>query len=133
MIYGPACFYNDNRYRCALPKKPVRIPVVVNFSLQALADSASKLDRLLHACCLHFETKPLDIKSDCRQYRLANCRHMFAYLAHTLYGKNHSEIGRYLGRDHSTILYGVSKVRANKDSHTETIAAIKALLGSKGI
>ena len=47
-----------------------------------------------------------DIKKVCRKKELVNTRHVFCYFA-TMFGYDRTQVGEYLGRDHSTVVHAL--------------------------
>lgn len=62
-----------------------------------------------------------------RLAQLAEPRHMAAYLCHTLLGCSSSTIGRFLGRDGSTVRYSIRRITAFAAEHATFGAELAAL------
>ncbi len=58
--------------------------------------------KMLHAVADDFQTSPAEIRGNCRSGAIIPARFAFAWLARRN-GKTFAEIGRFLGRDHTTI------------------------------
>lgn len=68
-------------------------------------------EEIINKVCLHFKIKPSQIRSEKRDAFLVGPRQIAMYLLKKELGLSFSEIGGLLGgRDHTTIMHGVSKV-----------------------
>ncbi len=65
--------------------------------------------RILYEVACHFDIKVEDISSRRRYQTLIAPRYIAAYLLREM-GYSYPRIGHYLDRDHSTIVYAVSRV-----------------------
>lgn len=71
------------------------------------------IEDVIKAACKFYGVSKEDFKSSRRTANLIRPRHMAAYLAKTKLGCSLPEIGRrFGGRDHTTILHGVRKIEA---------------------
>lgn len=67
---------------------------------------------MLEAVCEYFDLKPSQIKGDKRDRPIALPRQILMYLLKTELSLPHEEIGGFLGgRDHTTIMHGVEKIK----------------------
>ena len=65
-----------------------------------------------------------------RDRRLVSARWVYFYLAKLLTKFSLDRIGYKCGkRDHSTVIHGIAKVKANLAKYADTISAAKKLLG----
>ena len=60
--------------------------------------------------CAAANKTPDEVRSDGLAAALVRPRQVFCWLAHRKLGKSLGQIGVYLGRDHSTVLYAVRRV-----------------------
>lgn len=84
---------------------------------------AVQIADILHVVCDHFRVPPAQLKSPQRSAALLLPRHIAMYLSVKLSSRSLPQIGAAMLRDHTTILYGVRKIRA-------TIEADAALRGT---
>lgn len=70
---------------------------------------------IVDAVCDMFGTTPSEIKSTRRRRDLVEARHMAMYACVKLTPRNYSDIGRYFGRDHSTVMYAERKLDEHPD------------------
>lgn len=86
-------------------------------------------DIIIKAICSFYNIKPTQLKGDRRDAALVRARHSCMYLLKEDGGLTFVEIGNLLGgRDHSTVMHGVDKVRdmlSSSDSTKEEIMLIK--------
>lgn len=69
-------------------------------------------DAVIKAICQHYNIKPTQLKGDRRESSLVKARHSCMYLLKEEGGLTFAEIGNLLGgRDHSTVIHGVDKIR----------------------
>jgi chromosomal replication initiator protein len=89
---------------------------------------------IITAVCKHFNVSRVDIMSPRREQRVVWPRQVGMYLAGTITKRSLPDIGRrYGGRDHTTVLYAVRKMKAalavGDEQLAADIAAIKQALG----
>jgi len=84
--------------------KPIRIE---NTNLE--------LTNILKAVCSATGIIPHDILSQNRQRSISTARHLFCYISYKHFGYCLTEIGRYLIRDHSTVINSVNKFQGFLD------------------
>lgn len=63
-----------------------------------------------------------DINS--RKYYLVLYRQLFCYIAHEKYGYSKSEIGRYLSKDHSTVIHSIRCINDYFDTDYRLVKAL---------
>ena len=68
-----------------------------------------ELTTILEAVCSVTEIIPHDILAQNRQRHISIARHLFCYLAYKHYGYCLTAIGRFLIKDHSTVINSVNK------------------------
>jgi len=66
---------------------------------------------IIAAACAHFRVSLLDVMSVRRDKASVSARHVTMALARELTTASIPAIGRALGRDHTTVLYAISRVR----------------------
>ena len=66
-----------------------------------------ELTTLLEAVCSSTEVIPHDILTPNRQRCISTARHLFCYIAYTHYAYTLKAIGRFLCRDHSTVIHSI--------------------------
>ena len=70
------------------------------------------VERILSEVARTMNVQPEDIRSNKQSSAISKARHVAAYAVHEITGLTLQSIGQELGgRDHTTILYGVNKVR----------------------
>lgn len=86
-------------------------------------------DDVVKAVCDFYRVKPTQLKGPKRDAALVRARQVCMYLLYVEMKVTHMEIGNLLGgRDHTTIMHGVDKIRSlveNKERVGEDIAGIK--------
>jgi len=68
-----------------------------------------KLIMILEAVCSTTEIIPHDILAQNRQRNISIARHLFCYVAYKHYGYCLTAIGRFLNKDHSTVINSICK------------------------
>lgn len=91
---------------------------------------ARKMPDILRAVAETYDVSVEDIRGGARTRDLVTPRHIFCYLARELLSENFSltAIGRFLGRDHTTVLHAVARVRKNAALREAAEAVRKRLL-----
>lgn len=89
-------------------------------------------DDVINAVCKYFDLKPTQLKGSKRTASLVRARHICMYLLKERLGLTYSDIGNILGgRDHTTVMHGVDKVKVldtNSGFKTEEISYITDML-----
>lgn len=67
-----------------------------------------ELITILEAVCSVTEIIPHDILAHNRQRHISIARHLFCYVAYTHYGYTLVGIGRFLNKDHSTVIHSIT-------------------------
>ncbi|CAB4148834.1 Chromosomal replication initiator, DnaA C-terminal [uncultured Caudovirales phage] len=68
----------------------------------------AELTTILEAVCSVTEIIPHDILAQNRQRHISIARHLFSYVAYTHYGYTLVAIGRFLIKDHSTVIHSIN-------------------------
>lgn len=90
----------------------------------------AKVMVILNAASKYSGQTTSDILSQRHHPRLVRPRHIAMYLCHKLTTLSYPKIGEFMGRDHSTIVYGVNKLAALIETDQQLaadVAAIRAL------
>lgn len=69
---------------------------------------------LLPVVAEHYNVPPQEIMGVSRRARYAKPRQIFCWLCRVKLGKTFPEIGRFLGRDHTTIIHAAQKCREER-------------------
>lgn len=89
------------------------------------------VDRILYSVSKHFGVSVEDIRSKKKTGNITNARHVSAYIIKSLTTLTLEEIGKTLGRNHSTVIYSLEKVdmmmRTVKNKEAEILAIIKEI------
>ena len=93
------------------------VPISLELAHQTLKDIAPKTkheltaDGILKLVALQFNVRTSDIKSDKRVRKLTLPRQICMYLLRKHLLMSYPEIGKFMGgKDHSTIMHGVTKI-----------------------
>jgi chromosomal replication initiation ATPase DnaA len=93
-------------------------------------DPPTQVDRIILACCLHFNITRQDIFSRSRKCHVNAARQIAQYLIYERSTRSSTEIGRIFGRDHTSVLNSLNRCRdavyTQMDiyPHIETIQAM---------
>jgi chromosomal replication initiation ATPase DnaA len=74
----------------------------------------SKMDdfaKVMQSVCIACDVTPAQLMSTSREGDIKDARHMLVYVLRHHYALRYSEIGRRLGRDHSTAINSYSRMR----------------------
>jgi Bacterial dnaA protein helix-turn-helix len=92
------------------------------------------VERIKTEVAMHFKVTRLDLVSARRTKNIVLPRQIAMYLAKTMTLKSLPEIGRrFGGRDHTTVLHAVRKIKALESSNPHVAAAIATIKASMGI
>jgi chromosomal replication initiator protein len=87
-------------------------------------------DAILKLVALHFNLKTIDLRSEKRVRRLSIPRQICMYLLRRHLVMSYPEIGKFMGgKDHTTILHGVSKIAALLSTDPDVLSATTAIEG----
>lgn len=70
-----------------------------------------------------------DLISPHRAAHITEARHIFYWFARVYTARSYPEIGRFINRDHATVMYGVQKIEANKLKLWPKLKAVAQQLG----
>ena len=158
MNYGPASFYEDHKRPRGLytqpknpvgrpmalypqPKRPVGRPrspppppVYSAHTIAAFKDMAGTtgLTRraIMQAVCIITNVPSSDFLAPPKgTKKVTDARQIYYYLAREILKASYPKIGNHCGRDHTSVLHGYRKIKANLAKYADTIAAAKKLLG----
>ena len=89
---------------------------------------AVTMEQILERVATHFQVKPADLRSKKRTRVVSLARQVVMYVARKLTPLSLEEIGHHFGgRDHSTVLYGISKIEAECAANPRFAADIQRL------
>ena len=113
-------------------------PISIELAKEALGNVVHEKTQNLHAddvinvVCSHFDVKPTQLKGPRREASLVRARQVCMYLLYHKLGLTLVDIGNLLGgRDHTTIMHGVDKIKNlvdNKDKVSVDILGITSSL-----
>jgi chromosomal replication initiation ATPase DnaA len=87
------------------------------------------MEQILHAVIKTTRIGRLDIMSAHRAANIMEARHIFYWCARYFTARSYPEIGRFIKRDHCTIMHGVRKLDRDLSRVWPKIKAIAAELG----
>lgn len=90
--------------------------------------TVSRPDSIIEAICEYYNIKPTQLKGSKRDARIVGPRHLCMFLLKEESTLTFVEIGNLLGgRDHSTVMHGVEKVRKNVEKEEKIRAEILSI------
>jgi chromosomal replication initiation ATPase DnaA len=91
------------------------------------------MKRCLRAVCLYYGVTEEELKSKSRVQSIVVPRQHFCWVVYrNRIDVSYPMIGRFLGKDHTTIVHAVAKFEENKAHHLRAIAAVDILINSGG-
>lgn len=85
------------------------------------------VDRILHIVAEHYNVPVEEIRGSGRQGQVATARHMCIYLIRDNTSLSLADIGKIFGRDHSTAISSINKIKLMKTRDTTMDSLIQAL------
>lgn len=86
------------------------------------------MHHIMNAVVLHTGTGASDIKSCRRTGPLVSARHLFCYLARVMTPNSYPQIGKYINRDHTTVINSVNRIeRLLKSEDPRVTADVEAV------
>ena len=67
-------------------------------------------NNIMRVVCKYYGVKKGEVLTVQRQQELVGARHMFCNMCRSHTSSTTSDIGRYIGRDHSTVVFGARKI-----------------------
>ena len=109
------------------------VPVTVGLAQQALGNIAPPkqvtIGDIIEIVSAHFNLEPADLTGARRTKDIASARQVAMYLARELTGNSLNVIGnKFGGRDHTTIMYAIEKVRTQLAKDSQLSADIQKLV-----
>jgi hypothetical protein len=78
---------------------------------EAERQRAQQIDRIIKAACYYFHLSEEELLGKCRLHDACYARHIVFYLVYQYTITGHPRIAKLFSRDHTTIMFGVKKVR----------------------
>lgn len=98
-------------------------------TLQDAKAVGHSLEQVTAAVASTLRVGRLDLFSPHRAAHLVEARHILYWCARYFTARSYPEIGRYINRDHCTIMHGVRKVDRNLERYVDRIKAVATALG----
>lgn len=98
-------------------------------TLQDARGMGHSLEQILEAVSKSLKVGRLDLFSHHRLPHLVEARQMFYWFARVYTARSYPEIGRFLKRDHCTVMHGVRKIENRKAAFWPKIRTIANELG----
>jgi chromosomal replication initiator protein len=110
------------------------VPVTVTLAQQVLGEIAPAkqvtVTEIIETVAGHFRLEVADIVGNRRTKDIAHARQVAMYLSRELTGLSLNIIGgKFGGRDHTTVMYGVEKIREDLGKNTQLSGDIQKLMG----
>ncbi len=110
-------------------------PITIELAKNSLSDlitgdepASVTVDRILEKVAKKYGTTAEDIKGTKRTKEIAYARHISVYLIKKLTDLSLTQIGKYLRRDHSTIISSLKTVEKELGANTQTNADVNELI-----
>jgi chromosomal replication initiation ATPase DnaA len=89
------------------------------------------MKRCLRAVCLYYGVTEEELKSKSREQHIVVPRHHFCWVVYrNRLDVSYPMLGRFLSKDHTTIVHAVNKFEENKDKYLAAISAVDILINS---
>ena len=117
----------------SLVGKPVTLEIakeqLKNFIVTpSIKNNDITIDMIIHSTAEYFNVKEYDIRGKSRNKNITLARHISIYLASLLTSYSLSEIGKMMnGKDHTTIMYSVEKIKSIIDTDESVKQAINTI------
>ncbi|MHC5009654.1 MAG: chromosomal replication initiator protein DnaA [Planctomycetota bacterium] len=117
------------------------VPIDLPLAQTALQDSIASgsthsptMDRITETVAAYFKVKISDLRSKRRSRSISTPRQVVMYFAKELTSLSLEEIGDHFGgRDHSTVLYGIRKVKDKSENESRFAAELERLRDRLGV
>ena len=95
--------------------RPVELRRIESFDAKKFKRSYVSIDTLFDDVCRITGFTGNELKSKSRDRDLVYARHSWSYIAHKVFGVSSSEIGKFISRDHATVLRYYNEVKNVKE------------------
>lgn len=95
-----------------------------------LSKGSYSLEKILEDVCDYYDVSMECIKSKDRFQNLVDARQVYCYLCRSYTVASLSEIGNLINRDHSTVVWGVNKIKDFIDVDKSTSRDIELIVNS---
>jgi len=72
----------------------------------AIHEFKANTQQALVITCMKFGVMPEQVMSSTRKQEIVTCRHSLCFTLHKLMGISQKKVGKFLGKDHTSILHG---------------------------
>ncbi len=87
------------------------------------------MKRCLSVVCSHYDVTEKEVKSKNREQHIVVPRQHFCWVVYrNRLDISYPMLGRFLSKDHTTIIHAVNKFEENKDKYLAAIAAVDILI-----
>jgi chromosomal replication initiator protein len=87
-----------------------------------------KVEEVARVVADHFNVSVPWIRSPRRQAKVMRPRMIVMYLARIVAGRSYPQIGKYLNRDHTSVIHGHYRIQAQMKHNTKLCADIEACM-----
>jgi hypothetical protein len=118
-FFIPAFVENPYAPRCSWPRRDMLDlpPATRLIPMKIIREAVS----------LHYLVTAEELISPRRIARISHARQVFCYLANVVFSRSMPEVGRYIDRDHTTVLHGARKIGARRVADQQFAAELQAL------
>jgi len=86
------------------------------------------LNNVLETTCSVLGVSKDEVRSSNRLAKIVYARHIFCYLAYnTTFNKTLKEIGKFINRDHASVIHGKLKIQTQFDLYDDVAAHVKQI------
>lgn len=93
-----------------IPPTPTVKPLI------AIPDNLPTYKRIIYECSRQYFVEPQQVFGASRSFQVKLARHAAMYRMHTEMGSSLAQIGRWLNRDHTTVLSGIRAHKARMEA-----------------
>ena len=98
-----------------------------------LNQAKPRIRTIERATCLYFKVDRYTFNTRSQRKEISYMRHVAMYVCNQYTGRSFPEIGRYFGKDHTTVLHGVHKIKGMIGDCQRTHDAVRAILELIGL
>ena len=98
-------------------------------TLQDMGSFGLPMELIIGGVCKALNVGRRDLHSPHRAKHLSEARHIFYWFARMYTARSYPEIGRFIKRDHATVMYGVKKIDSDFLRYMPTLRLVASELG----
>ena len=103
--------------------------------MDKINDKKLNFDDIMNVICKYYDLEKKDVLTNNRHQELVTARHMFCNMCRTYTTSTTIAIGKYINRDHASVIFGSNKINnlydVDKITRTDRDFIVESILGKE--